>query len=403
MAILLAVISAVCPIIGLPLTLILFKDKKYDKICALLCGLAFAALLYGYKADSGNDIYRHIANLEYYRHVSFFRCFDAGALDNLYTWDIWQWIVARFSDANLLQASGAFVGYTLASYLVFNYAKRNSLTGKKWMAALILMYSVLSPLGMAVGIRNSNAFVIMAYAIYRYYGEHGKWYTSACICLIAILLHHSALLVVVLWIVLPFFKRHRIVCGILIAFSTFSFNNYGFYLSLLSGSNSTLSGLLADTMNSAVAYQTTSLMSFHNRFSILVGVCVCVLMLVRSERPYSYLMANKRNDSVSCAESMWNISLMNFITAICLLFQIGVNGSRYVGFSTQLLFVPLLVSMGKISFMRNKRYFILDSALLISIIGSAVLQIYDLAWGSASISSLFAGFILGFFNRNLFI
>ena len=97
---------------------------------AVLAGIASSAFLYGYIADQGNDIYRHIQNLNYYVSIPFYKAFDAAFLKTVYVWDIWQWIIARLHNDNLMQSSGAFVGYSLIAYMIFDYGKRSGSSRK---------------------------------------------------------------------------------------------------------------------------------------------------------------------------------------------------------------------------------------------------------------------------------
>ena len=63
MSLLLVLLSCICPILALPFIVQEYRKKGQVKFCSFLFGLAMSATLYGYVADQGNDIYRHIINL----------------------------------------------------------------------------------------------------------------------------------------------------------------------------------------------------------------------------------------------------------------------------------------------------------------------------------------------------
>jgi len=235
MQILLLLMCCICPIIGIPFVVQEYRKRGQVKFCAFLIGLASAAALYGYIADQGNDIYRHILNLRYYEGKSFFQIFDTGQLNSVYVWDIWQWIITLFRNEFLLQSSGAFVVYTIVSYIIFDYAKKHGFDSRQWQASIILMFFTVSPLSLAIGIRNGNAFIICALAIYLHLCRNKNYFLALFIIFCTIFLHHSTLIILILWVLFPLFKKKPLIGAVIIAGVLFTYTNYESYISYFMG------------------------------------------------------------------------------------------------------------------------------------------------------------------------
>ena len=189
MIIFIAFIAMTVPVLGFVLTLAYFNQYKRALASALLCGLAFSAAIYGYIPDDGNDIFRHMANLSFYEGIPLWDAFDllktsTSHISTVYTWDLWLWIISSFHNEYLLQSSGAFVGYSLISYMVFSQAKHNNLLMKEWLpfyGMAILSFPILE---VAIGIRSANAFIICALACYLYYYQNRN---KVIVCLLLLI------------------------------------------------------------------------------------------------------------------------------------------------------------------------------------------------------------------------
>ena len=78
------VAACIIPVAAYPLILAYYHQTGRTKMSAVLAGIASSAFLYGYIADQGNDIYRHIQNLNYYVGIPLYKAFDAAFLKTVY-------------------------------------------------------------------------------------------------------------------------------------------------------------------------------------------------------------------------------------------------------------------------------------------------------------------------------
>ena len=119
------------------------------------------------------------------------------------------WVMARFSNMQLLQASGAFVAYTMLTWMIFDYACLNRLKMKQWITILLIGMTIVPILDIGIGIRYANAFIIAGYAFYRHYIKNVGIIRTIGVLLAAIFLHHAIIPIIVAWVALPFFSKHK--------------------------------------------------------------------------------------------------------------------------------------------------------------------------------------------------
>lgn len=399
MLFLVAIIASVMPIAGFTLSVLYYKQYRRVKSSALLIGLSCSGALYGYRADSMNDIYRHISNLERYSGVPLIRCFDLLPIKSVYTWDIWSWIISRLNNPNLLQSSGALVGYSLLSYIILDYAKVRNAKYKNWFFALSVSFCITSPLNIAVGIRNVNAFLIAALALYIYYVKKSPMVISIFLLVMALFLHHAVIIVILGWMITPLFIKHKYIWTIILGFVLFSFNNYGYYLSVLSQKNFLLSDLAADTMYSAASYQSvTSNNSLHSWVTRIIMIILSIALLYRTAN-LTVTNETYNHNSRSISE-LWNLSFVVFVVGVFLMLIIGSNGSRFFIFS-DFICVVFLIDSG-IEPCKPLKYRICNFVIFICAISNVALFLYDMNWGTGSLSSFIRSSLFGYLSRWLF-
>lgn len=395
MTLILLGVAGLCPIVGIFCAIAHFSKSRNVSAAALIFGVSFAALLYGYAADIDNDIYRHILNLNLYRNIPLWKAFDAGRLTTVYTWDIWSWVLARTTNAFLLQASGALVGYTLIASCVLHYANRKNLDIKQYSLMLLLCISIVSPLDIAIGIRNANAFIICFYALYSFYVKKTGYIRCVIAFAIAIFLHHAAVLLLIVWLIMPLYKKNRIVVGVTTVVVLFTFTNYGDYMSRFMGGKSIVADLLADTMYSAFSYQSIVATSFHSLFTRYFQMLFTAALLIRGYTRKDFEEGDGREQEV---DSLWDIAVLVFIIGVCLVFLLGSNGNRYFIFASLVAFIPF---MNKIEdgYLRLNKMFLLDFLILGCSLGHIALYLYNMAWGTGDIKSLLLSSLIGFLSR----
>lgn len=408
MAIIIAFIAMTIPVLGFGLTLVYFNQYRRVLISALLCGLAFSAAFYGYISDEGNDIFRHMANMELYADVSLWDAFnllknDASHISSVYTWDLWLWIMSKFDNPILLQSSGALVGYCIISYLIFFQAKKNGLSMGQWLPVYFIALVCFPPLEIAIGIRSACAFLLCILAIYSYYTKKIKKVTVAFLMGIAVFLHHAALIFLILWGMSPLFFKHKKIVMVCVVLCMIAFNDFQSYLSFFYGGTTVFSNLLGNTMYSAAAYSEEGFNdSFHALVSLVLrwGFSGFLLLIIRRGLDQQGKINNQETESYQ----LLNFALLLFVVASTLLVIIGNNGLRYLGAVDILCCLSLMdvLAINNISmWFKNGKLGLWQLSLLIGAVMQGSLYLYDMSWGTASLSSFFSSSLLGYFSKIL--
>lgn len=406
MIIFIALIAMTVPVLGFVLTLAYFNQYKKTLASALLCGLAFSAAIYGYIPDDGNDIFRHMSNLSLYEGIPLWGAFDImktaiSHISAVYIWDVWLWIIAQFDNPTLLQSSGALVGYCIISYLIFSQAKKNGLSMGQWLPVYFIALVSFPPLEIVIGIRSACAFLLCVLAIYSYYTKQIKKVTVAFLMGIAVFLHHAALIFLVLWGMTPLFFKHKKIVMVCVILCMIAFNNFQSYLSFFSGGTTVFSNLLGNTMYSATAYQEESFNdSFHALVSLALRWGYSGFLLIIIRRGFNQQEKIKNQETASY--QLLNIALFIFVVASTLLAIIGNNGLRYLGAVDILCCLSLMgvLEINNISmWLKNGKLGLWQLFLLIGAVMQGSLYLYDMSWGTASLSSLFISSLLGYWSK----
>lgn len=341
MPIILIIMSCICPIFALPFIVQEYRKHGQVKFCAFLFGLAMSAALYGYVADQGNDIYRHIFNLRYYTGKSLFQIFDAGPLNAVYVWDIWQWIIAAFHNEYLLQSSGAFLGYSLVAYMIFDYAKLQEFEPRQWRPSIILALLTVSPLTLAIGIRSGNAFIICALAIYQYYNHRTNYFLSLFIIFCTIFLHHAALIILAIWLLFPLFRKRPLIGAIAIVAVLFTYTNYESYISFFMGGGSIFESMGSDLQQSIATYTGSKLNSFHNTVTVAIQTMLVTLLFIRGGGLKQVSLLRHRDENGILSGSINEFQIVLLITTYSLIALLSFNGNRYFVIALVLSFLPI--------------------------------------------------------------
>lgn len=401
----LAIFALVSPFISLIFISIYYLQYKKTVKSSVLFGMSSAACFYNYIPDSGNDSIRHMMNLHFYAEIPFWKCFDAGYYSQTYIWDVWSWIVAQFKLPYLLPATGAFIGYTITAYLVFDYCKQINASKGDCTIAILLTALMTSPIGIVVGIRNSNAFLICMLGMYLCEVKHRNKVVGFALILCGVFIHHSALLVLVMWLIFPFFKKSPKICGLIVAIAILSLTIISNYvLKNMSGSNWVFS-MIVDAFNGVSTYQMENnynvAVAANTKYKIesLISIGMIVLMLFRSMMPARKVSITSSKDIAEneVYNTVKQLSLLFTIVTFALMTVLLINGGRYSGIASKTAFLSMIYSYRYAHFLPKKNGVLLmvDIAVLVGIAIEVILSIYTLSWGSASIGSLLGGLFGG--------
>ena len=403
MFIILAGFALVMPFLSLLLISLYYLQYKKPVQSAVLYGFAAAATFYNYIPDAGNDSIRHMYNLRYYMGIPIWKCFDAGHYTQTYVWDLWCWIVAQFKLPYLLPATGAFVGYALTMYLALDYCNLIEASKKTRIIAILLAFLMSSPVGIAIGIRNSNAFLICILGMYLCEIRHRPKVLGLMLMITGVLIHHSALLLLVMWIIYPLFKKKPLRVGIVVGIALLSLTIISNYvLNAFSGSNWIIQ-MIIDTFKGATAYQTdnnyNAAVSTNLKYKIdsINSILMIVLMLARCK------MSSRSQEIYSVNNKLvlntLRLSELFSIVTFALMLVLTINGGRYTSVARMFAFLSMLVSYQDVPHMpRTKNQMIIlcvDICIIITVLMSVALSVYTLTWGNASVESLVGGLLGG--------
>lgn len=404
MLILIIGISIIFPIAGFCLAILYFNQYKRPLVSALLCGIVFSAAVYGYSADLDNDIYRHIQSTMLYSSISFSDAFDllknrGENISSVYTWDIRLWIISKFNDEFLLQSSGAFVGYTLISYMVFSVAKAKKLLMGYWLpyyGMAILSFPVLE---ITIGIRSANAFIICALTCYLYYYQNRNKVIVCLLLFISLFLHHGAIVPISALLFLPLFNKYPKTIIFFLVFVFLGLYKYQEAILLLMGRDYSGGGVVSNSLYTASVYSQSD---FNNSFHAVVtlmwrfGLSIILTYIVKKEN--LRLGCSDRN---SINDKIISFSVLILIFSFGLVFIIGNNGLRYLGIVNLLCCICLEAESSSHREREQKLATVSKISLLVGNLGCCALYLYDMAWGSASIKSLALSAITGYLSRSL--
>ena len=400
------VAACIIPVAAYPLILAYYHQTGRTKMSAVLAGIASSAFLYGYIADQGNDIYRHIQNLNYYVGIPLYKAFDAAFLKTVYVWDIWQWIIAHLHNDNLMQSSGAFVGYSLIAYIIFDYGKRSESSRKNINITFLIAFLTVSPLSLAIGIRSGNALVFCAFAIYLYFVQNRNYWVTAMLIALSILLHHSMIVVLALWLAYAVFKKKPVIGAILVAVIMLTFTNYEQYISMFMGGGSIFESLGEDLQLSVTTYYRGGrYLGVHHYVTLAVQAALVVLLFVRGGGTEVFTLRRIGADSEQVITTRLRINQFQivFIAAVfSLLVLLTYNGNRLFLVSLTISFLPFLDTLEEYPFLSKRRFLLVDIMLTGLIMATFLLYCHDMNWGTGSLISLVRSGFFGYLSRWLF-
>lgn len=408
MFILLALFSLCLPILSLIFSMLYYFKRRKALFASLLIGLAYASMFYNYIPDSGNDSIRHMAFLANYRNIPIGECFDAGHYTQLYIWDLWNWIIAQFNLPYLLPASGAFIGYTTVTYLIFDYCKIINATNKTIISVLILTLAATNPIGYAVAIRSSCAYAICVLGIYLDEIHNAGKIKVFLLMATAILIHHSAALVFLMWLIIPFYKKKPLVMAIAIGCSVLMLSTIINIIAPFLSSSGGLSKLLLEIFGSINSYQEESEFNIVNSTSlkatveIFCSVSYIFAAIIRSNDvlpAFTSAYHKQKNSLKAKTHQLKDITILYTIVGLAMMQVLVINGKRYLSVPEMMLGILLAYSFEKRPLAVIHRINVKQLLCEIVMVGMAILHlmlnIYSLAWGDASIGSLAGGALGG--------
>ena len=406
------VISIFCPVFGVFWGFLYFCQYRRTLLSALIIGVAIAAAFYGYIPDSSSDVTRHIAWLKYYSGISFFNCFDAGHYNKMYVWDIWCWLIAQMNNENMLQASGALVGYTVSVYMIFDACNKYSIDRKTVRTLFLLLLCILPAHQFVCGLRNGNAFIICCLAFYLYIRDEKRNPVKPILCLIvAVLIHHSSLMLVGLFFIFVITgKKNNYRVSIIIFLSTLGIGLISSYLlRILPSSGNVAMSLIRESsleatghINDTRTWYVTKASSFNTRVNNYWAHMMIIMLILRSLYASYRIQENAEYNEINASMEtrMRNCALINYSACLGLSIAFTLNGQRFL---TPCLLVSLMSNVyglkeSPLYISHKGKMQLIDAPITMGAIGILLLHLYSLAYGTGSIISLLKGAVLGILN-----
>ena len=406
----LLILWALCaPALSIIFSTIYYLKRRVPWRAAILIGLAYGATFYNYLPDSGNDSWRHMALLENYRGIPIWQCLDAGHYSQLYVWDLWNWVIAQLHLPFLLQASGACLGFTMVAYLVFDYCKTSSASARTVVSALALTLMSTNPMGFAIGIRSSCAYMICILAIYQSEIHHLHRAKALLLMALGILIHHSAALIAFVWLFLPLVKKKPIVTTVCIACMILGITSVLNAISAIFPEGNIISGILQDASYSISVYRQESdynvMMSTSLKSYVELGCSLLYIagLIFRSNQLFPIFGRVSAPNQVFAEKAqvcqMKNAASLYLVVALLMMSVLTLNGSRYFMIPEMLAVIPLIASFQERPFGVVNRRDVLQIGTEVCVLGGSVLHLmlnlYSMSWGDASFDSLLGGALSG--------
>ena len=143
------------------------QSRKEAKLTLSVYLIALVLMGYFYKPNISADLYRYVKNMHYYSLFSFadiqpiaIKTTHPGAVLYLY-------IIGQLGNDSLLPAISAFIDLILVFSVIKCEAARNKFTGVEICDALFFLMSTGILMGMISGIRNTMAYCIILWCLYR--------------------------------------------------------------------------------------------------------------------------------------------------------------------------------------------------------------------------------------------
>lgn len=195
------------------------QNKREAIFYSAVLAIFYAVVGYCFKDPKTDpDIVRYIQMLQLYRGKSLVESFNL-VYDNLFSVDIWFYILSRFKDNQLLPATSLFVFYFISFYVLSDYRIRKGISNTRFISYAIFTILAIN-LGCVLNAFRSNiAFIVFFLAIYRELIQNKKNIVTYLLYVFSFFMHFAVLALITLRIIL-LIKNKKLLVGssILIVF-----------------------------------------------------------------------------------------------------------------------------------------------------------------------------------------
>lgn len=217
----------ISPVLSIPLLCIgIYQSRNtISKWYAVPFALLYGIFGYNYYFIGQPDLFRYFIIVDSLRGQSLWDILQKDT-QRLYTKDILFYFVSKTENNYILPFIVGFVCYLIIFYVFFDVVNRCKLVFKTKCGTHIFMIgltmvSITPPTGVISNVRCVFAFLLISFAAYREWVQKKKNFFTLLLYIIAIGMHTSAVLLVIIRILTPFLKRFKeMLIGVAVLFPT---------------------------------------------------------------------------------------------------------------------------------------------------------------------------------------
>ena len=208
--------------------IIFIKNPSQWRRGLILYTYAIFIIAYSYEATGrfSSDLLRYFAQLEQLQYLSP-REAISYMNNGLITENLFFWFIAHLQLPHLLPAITTATVYGVGAYIVFDTASKSD-RRNSWKIILIQLM-IIPLINIITNVRNVFAFSVIVLGAYLELDKNKKWPISILLYLLAVFMHKSAAILVVLRLLVPVFKNKKFtLIGLVLIFSLPVFINFAY-------------------------------------------------------------------------------------------------------------------------------------------------------------------------------
>lgn len=366
-------ISTIFPVLSLYITILLLiknREKNFKIVnpftIPFVNGMFFGILGFSMRyKHTDNDLTKYFNQISNMSHLKFYQIVKPNEF--LIFRDLLFYYISR-TDKYLLAFITGFTVYFIFSYIIVDYIKEydSNLRCGEVLGFIIISISIIPIFNIIVNVRNVISFAFVTLAIYRDIYKKNRNIFTILFYAIAIGIHISALIPIVVRLICKFVTKFRTVAVIIGIFLTNIIDSlYRHHIFLANG---IISGLFNNLINKAYYYinwndggwATEIENSLSNKINRITGLVLLIFIVVLTQ-----IIIKKQNKKdvdtrISNSFNLLNFVFMNSVIALgCLQIKTGAFW-RFELIS--IFFLPILLTLIKENY--KEIYNILYTSLL---------------------------------------
>lgn len=305
-------------------------DYKKIKKTLTIYAVLLAAMGFFYVPYETSDLYRIYEYIEYFGKFSFVNLWE----QKLWNSDveisaIYYWAIGKTGVVQLLPFVNALICYGCIFYIIYNYAKKNNISGKNIAIALLFYMSSGNFIFVISGIRCMLGVSLLSFCFFRESIEKKFSVLHIPMYLIAALIHPFAAVLIALRFVIPILDSKIPMWNRVLLLGGFGL---GGVIVLKYFSN-----YISKIFDKAESYLSGDLYSYFWEYAIAILTVIIVAMAIYE----FYKMTRLETSSLNS----WKLYVVfSMLIAICLCFEFTIF-HRLTTYITPIIVLPILMSV----------------------------------------------------------